>query len=372
MDDPKVNLKLVHLDGESLVTGVVTTVVDTSVEECAANEFCSLYSRKFKRSARDRGITDFTVKCINDHSLYYLTTRNLGVLIPGFAEREFRLKATWKKDDLGNALVYFEDTSECDITHPVKSKSVVTSVQTFWFFEPLPSIGGVPQTKVTLTSKVNLRGAIPSRIMNALAPRFASTVSDLRKKFDRNRSIDTANSFDKYNESHDFKLLKSPDSRVVMKAVHLDGESLVTGIATAMLDASAEDCAAYEFCIDSREMDRTARDRGITDKTVKHINDHRLYYLSTRTLGVPGFALRQGRNKAIWHKDDHGRILIDFSDTLDCDESHPVRPHVIVASVHTVWSFEPLPPIGDIPQTKVNFIAKIDFKGAIPSRMMNR
>jgi len=139
MDDSKVNLKLVHLDGESLVAGVATTVLDASVEDCASYEFCSLDSRQHKRSARDQGITDMAVKRINDHSLYYLTTRNLGVPIPGFADREYRTKVMWEKDEQGKVGVYFYDTNYCGATHPVKPKSVVGSVQTFWFFE---SFGG--------------------------------------------------------------------------------------------------------------------------------------------------------------------------------------------------------------------------------------
>jgi len=164
MDDSKVNLRAVHLDGESLVAGVATTTVDASVEECASYEFCSLYSRKFKRSARDRGITDMTVKRINDHSLYYLTTRDIGV--PGFAEREFRTKVTWQKDEHGRVMLDFSDTTDCDGIHPVKPQSIVAEQHTVWYFETLPPKGDVPQTKVVFATKVDLSGAMPSRVMS--------------------------------------------------------------------------------------------------------------------------------------------------------------------------------------------------------------
>jgi len=41
--------------------------------------------------------------------------------------------------------------------------------------------------------------------------------------------------------------LKSPDSKVEMKGVHLNGEALAVGVATAVVDASVEDCASHEF-----------------------------------------------------------------------------------------------------------------------------
>ena len=145
-----------------------------------------------------------------------------------------------------------------------------------------------------------------------------------------------------------------------MKIVHFDDDPFVTCITTAVIDASVGDCAASEFYLDSRELKRSARDRGITDMTVKHINDHSLYFFNTRNLGVPVFALREARSKLIWEKDKNGRILMYYSDTGDCDKTHPIKPNTVVISAHNVWSLEPLPPIGDIPQTKVVFTCRMD------------
>ena len=42
----------------------------------------------------------------------------------------------------------------------------------------------------------------------------------------------------------------------------MDGESLATGIATAVVDASVEECAAYEFYVDSRIQKDSKEQRG--------------------------------------------------------------------------------------------------------------
>ena len=47
--DSRVEMKMVHVDGESLGTGIATAVVDSSVEECAANKIFALYSTESKR-----------------------------------------------------------------------------------------------------------------------------------------------------------------------------------------------------------------------------------------------------------------------------------------------------------------------------------
>jgi len=68
--DPLVEMKLVPSSISKMAPiGVVTTVVDTSVEECATNELVGLNSRERRRTQNARGITDSTIININGHSL---------------------------------------------------------------------------------------------------------------------------------------------------------------------------------------------------------------------------------------------------------------------------------------------------------------
>ncbi|GMI20019.1 hypothetical protein TrCOL_g10403, partial [Triparma columacea] len=168
--DERVKMKLVHVDGASSGTGVATTVVDGSADECAANEIISLNSRNERKKAKMNGITTMKVVNVNPHTLYYITTRKLG--IPGFSPREGRSKVTWYKEDDGKVIIDVADTKELHKDFPVKAGNVVVKIHTVWVFEPLDSIGGVPQTSVTFMTKVDLGGIFFSSIVNKLAPRF--------------------------------------------------------------------------------------------------------------------------------------------------------------------------------------------------------
>ena len=76
----------------------------------------------------------------------------------------------------------------------------------------------------------------------------------------------------KCEDSGVFAEIKSPDSLVKMKLVHVDGESLVTGKGTTVVDASAEDCAAFEYYMSSRACISYNKEDGIYDVTYQEIN----------------------------------------------------------------------------------------------------
>ena len=69
-------------------------------------------------------------------------------------------------------------------------------------------------------------------------------------------------------------------------------DSLISGIATGIVDASFEEVAAYEYLKRSREGVRSHRDKGGIERSIKRINDHSQYYVQSRNLGVPGFGPR--------------------------------------------------------------------------------
>ncbi|GMI43693.1 hypothetical protein TrCOL_g6405 [Triparma columacea] len=178
--------------------------------------------------------------------------------------------------------------------------------------------------------------------------------------------------YEKCKEGRNFDELKSPDERVKMKLVHVDGASSGTGFATTVLDASVEECAANEFYLDSREFKKGAKERGITDYHVKNVNDHTLYYITTRNLGLPGFVPRDGRSKITWFKQEDGKVIIDVTDTDELQVDFPVKAGNILVKIHTVWVFEPLDPIGVVPQTSVTFTTKVDLGGVFFSSITNK
>ena len=44
----------------------------------------------------------------------------------------------------------------------------------------------------------------------------------------------------------------------------------------------------------------------------------------------------------------------------------------VLVKIHTVWVFEPLGPIGDVPQTSVIFTTNVDLGGVFYSSIMNK
>jgi hypothetical protein len=189
--DSRVKMKLVHIDRTSIATGFATTVVDASVEECAAHAFSKLGNREHKRVRQKQGISFLKVINVNPHTLHFATTRELGV--PGLSPRDTRSKVIWSKDKNGNILVDASDTSDLNDKFPVKTGNVLATAHSLWVCEPLEPIAGVAQTALTAIVKAELRGNIPSSIMKRIAPKFLTQVSDFRKKFDKSEEIDAAN-----------------------------------------------------------------------------------------------------------------------------------------------------------------------------------
>jgi hypothetical protein len=185
--DGRVKMKLVHVDGASSGTAFANTVVDASVEECAAYEYSSLYSRGWKNLASQSGFSQVNTRFVNNHTLYYVTTRELG--LPGFAPRDGRSKVTWFKQHDGKVIIDVADTDQLQVDFPVKARNILGKAHTVWIFEPLRTVGDVQQTSATFTTKVELGGIFYSSIMNKIAPKFLAQVSDLRRKFDKSKEI---------------------------------------------------------------------------------------------------------------------------------------------------------------------------------------
>ena len=174
------------------------------------------------------------------------------------------------------------------------------------------------------------------------------------------------------DESANYKVLGSSDPKVQIKAVHVDGDSLVAGVAAAVIDADAATCLAYEFTKDSREVSSMRKAKGIVEAAVKKLNEHCHLYLSIRDLRVPGLADREWRMKMVWERCDDGTYFLTYEDTNELDNEFPVENGNVVASSRAAYLFEPLPKVGNIPQTRVTFVARVDIQFNISSFIMNR
>ena len=178
--------------------------------------------------------------------------------------------------------------------------------------------------------------------------------------------------FKSHHDSADYTLLNTSDPKVVVKAVHVDGSSLVAGAAVTVVDTDAANCLSYEFTKDTRAAKKAMQGKSVVEVSLERHNDHCYLYRSVRYLGVPGFSNREWRIKMVWEKCDDGTYFAACENTKDLDEEFPVKAGNVVASSQVAWLLEPLPKIGNIPQTRVSFVARVDVKGAVPNFIMNQ
>ena len=191
--DPKVETKVVHVEGSSLLVGSCTSVIDADVCTCLAYAFnarnCreALRERKYIRKRKDT-----VFRKVNDHTHINRDLRKFGLC--GIATRDFRVKGVWDiNEDKRNAFLAYEDTKDLDEEFPVKGNTIVGSVQAAYSFAQLQGIGGVPQTRVTFAGTLDLKGAIPRLPMNAIAQ--SSLILRMRKKFDMSFEVDAEERF---------------------------------------------------------------------------------------------------------------------------------------------------------------------------------
>ena len=179
--------------------------------------------------------------------------------------------------------------------------------------------------------------------------------------------------YDKYNDRNaDYKSIKSTDHQVKMKAVHANEFSLAVGVAEAVLDNEVEACVALEFTKDTRDAISARKGKGIIEVRLVKPNEHSVLYLSVRNLRVPGLSHREWRVKGCWEKQKDGTYFMFFCDTDELDDEFPVKAGNIVGSSQTAYLFEPLQRVGNVPQTKVTLVGRVDIRGRVPVVAMNR
>mmetsp|Transcript_23176 Transcript_23176/g.43548 ORF Transcript_23176/g.43548 Transcript_23176/m.43548 type:complete len:1049 (-) Transcript_23176:44-3190(-) len=180
--------QLAHLDGDKLATGIVEAVIDAPIEKIVVWEFLKTSRESTREHLKKNGLEKVT-KVINNHSLYYLNVRDLKV--PGLLHREFRSKSVWKRVGQNKIFVVYEDTKDLDVEHPHDSRiNYMGSARTTWEYERLEDNEGIPQTKVTLASRFDLGGSIPTFIMTKLAKKVVRNVAMMKTKFEQGTTMD--------------------------------------------------------------------------------------------------------------------------------------------------------------------------------------
>ncbi|GMI01553.1 hypothetical protein TrLO_g10206 [Triparma laevis f. longispina] len=315
-------------------------------------------------------------------------------------DREFVAKFVWKSEEGRVYLAVVPEPREVD--YGVKLRKVRGSTYGLWVMENLPSLGGPAQCHVTFVQRFDFGGIIPKWIITKKLPKQLEVLENAMDEFMQDEKMDEWKlrelsttmkilwESEEYGEEEeavlkrgmefckkvlersDYKVLNADDPRVSLRSAHLENDKLVTGIAEAVVDADLEQVAAWEYLKNTRESVKAFVSKGGVNRFVKKINNHTQYYEQTRDFKFLGLRPREWRSKVIWKKATENRIVIVYEDTTEMDKERPRDGNVVGASTRTAWVFERLGEVEGIAQTKVTFVSRGDFKGGLPTFIMNK
>ena len=166
-------------------------IVDASVEECAVLEFVNFSRRNLSDFyGKDGGILKNIFKN-NNHSF---VNRSVYAIIHGFHHREFVWKVMWKRISVDEVIVFYAPIELNAVWNfPIAEGKVVRASFWTWVkFRRLPPFVGIPQTKISYMSQMDLAGYVPVDLINKLLPSRLMYLDRVRLVLDKSFEIDAA------------------------------------------------------------------------------------------------------------------------------------------------------------------------------------
>jgi hypothetical protein len=391
LDSPdfRVSMGLHFKPGDSSGFMRASVVLDTSIEECAAEKLCQATRSKIK-GHYESGNLDRSLTEINEHSAVFHAVYNFPV--PGFLPREFVLLQLWKKVDEKTIVVVSEST-DLPEKFPVNPKYVRATTTIFWRFERLPTLNGVNQTRATLIQQVDFKGAVPKFAVNSGAIGQLKPVITTRKAFDKSQEIDAVvrgrnvrmieHHATPYSEEENgmiesgigllalFKVnkvkeVKAQSPTVKNKIAFKTGDVHAVGCSETTVRATKEQILSYF-------LDTAARcrwsDLDMERSVIETKNDHHTVSYQCKK-GSHGGKLkllpREGVSAALWRKEVDGLLVYVAIPT----EHHlkPEKPNEIVRAIMPVAaSIEEISP----GVCKLVYVNQLDMGGGVPVWVMN-
>jgi len=266
-----------------------------------------------------------------------------------------------------------------------------------------PILNDPASCKVTVVLYYDVRGHVLSFTANQRAQNYLfSSLAALRREFQRDDEIDaTAReriaaemstpqtySGDEERVIEDlnqtlgnllpatFMELESPDHYVSMFLQMADSSEKTSGVmqASCVVDASTEDCFSYEVLKNSRANLREMDSKLYLERDFVKVNSHKYIYHAVSDI-LRGFLTpREFLCEALLKRMGPKTFVTVYSsiDSYDgvCEEAG--RSRYVRGSASVVWKYEELPPIADIPQTKVTWTQKLDIGGSVPRWIVDK
>ncbi|GMH53091.1 hypothetical protein TL16_g01370 [Triparma laevis f. inornata] len=380
----------------SVGTGMGLGVVDCSAEEVAAwvMDYCSNERMRISEEEGNPARLELRKKArVNERT--FATVKKMPFFLDN---RELVFRQIWKSEE-GKVLVAVESVAD-KVDYGVKPKTTRGLTRGLWLFRDLLVRGGAKQCRVTFVTQLDAGGSIPTWVVDKKIPLALTAVQEAIEEFRQDEKVDAAELREKatfmrergqdevyseeenallervrqkfeFKEVKGWKQLKSPDVFVKMESIHEDGSAAAIGRAVTVVDATIEDCAAWEVTRMTRENMKLHYDFGGIDRKVVKLSDHSELFHNAIDFGVRSFAPREWLAKSTWKMVDENTIIVGVEDIEDDDFPIGCKKGYVRASSIAFWKYKRLPEENGFPQTSVTYCQQIDLKGFIPSFAMN-
>ena len=255
--------------------------------------------------------------------------------------------------------------------------------------------------KVTVVLYYDVRGNALSFAANQRAQNYLfSSLTALRQEFQRDDEIDSTarqrvatemSTPQTYSDDEErvieelnqslgnlspatFMELESPDHYVSVFLQMADKSDGGIMQASCVVDASTEDCFTYELLKNSRANLRETGSKHYLERDFVKVNSHKYIYHAVSDIFRGFLTPREFLCEALLKRIAPKTFVTVYSpiDSYDgvCEEAG--RSRYVRGSASAVWKYEELPPIADIPQTKVTWTQKLDIGGSVPRWIVDK
>jgi hypothetical protein len=375
----------------SVALGRGEVVVDTSAHRALGwyFEFCSRERIRF--SAEEGNLARICVQRLAPHDATYATVKRFPIFL---SDREFVFRAVAAQDS-GKYIVANRSTDRYfTVDYGTNFKAVRGFIAALFVIEPL----GPNSCRCEFLQIADAGGFLPVAVVNRMVPLQLTTLVQLRNAFQRDEEIDkearndlvriirdepqdytveendllyrVASKLDNLKQE-DLKGIDSPDPLVEMNfiiaVIGSSSGAIVT--ATTTVDASIEECAAWDLLKLSREQLNRSKSRDILlDRTSSH---HSIFHF-IKDLNVVGFMPREWIFRSVWKWQDAKTLLTAYEHFPD-QPGFEVNPKYLRGiSSMVFYKYEKLPPLGGMPQTRASFTQQVDLGGAIPRFVVDK
>jgi len=323
---------------------------------------------------------------VNAHSSTFHVVRRLD--FPGARPRKWLVRSVWKwKDEKKEEMALSCETLDNNEEYPADPSYAKVKFASMWIFKKLKAVGGVDQTSVTVTMRVNLRGRIPQVAVRRIGVQQLIGVSLMRRQFDKSIEVDgavraqnvglIADHMEQYSEEEnalleegerhfaDFKEMKAKSLKMASPlatgeiAFEKNG-SHAWGRATTTVRARPEEVMAFLW----DTMRRSARREDDLEKSVdeRASRHNKLVYNKKRTPKI--FADRDFLGRVVWKKEGEGFVLVTSPEERD---ARPITDGVVRGKYPNAMKIKRK----NDRETTLEYVLQIDFGGSLPTWLTN-